>query len=88
MIKFFKIITSILFSLFFVFGILTSIVIVFGPKLDTFQGNILFLLVVFNFLMLYYVNWAIWTKGKKRKIIMTFVVFVIIILMSAFIGYE
>lgn len=88
MIKFFKIITLILFSLFFIFGILTSLAIVFGPKIDTFLGNILFLLVVFNFLMLYYVNWAIWTKGKKRKIIMTFVVFVIIILMSAFIGYE
>lgn len=67
MIKFFKIITSILFSLFFILGIMTSIVIVFGPKLDTFLGNILFLLIVFNLLMLYYVNWAIWTKGKKKK---------------------
>lgn len=68
MIKFFKIITSILFSLFFILGIMTSIVIVFGPKLDTFLGNILFLLIVFNLLMLYYVNWAIWTKGKKEKL--------------------
>lgn len=33
-------------------------------------------------LLMYYINWAIWTKGIKRKIIMVFVMFFLCIFIA------
>lgn len=88
MVKFIKIITTILLSLVFILGIFISCVMLWVPKFDAFIGGILFILVLYNFLMLYYVNWAIWTKGKAKKAIMAFVIFSLFILFCLIITYE
>ena len=82
MVKLFKIITTILLSLVYILGIFISCVMLWVPKFDAFIGGILFILV------LYYVNWAIWTKGKVKKIIMAFVVISFFVLFCMIISYE
>ena len=88
MVKLFKIITTILLSLVYILGIFISCVMLWVPKFDAFIGCILFILVLYNLLMLYYVNWAIWTKGKVKKIIMAFVVISFFVLFCMIISYE
>lgn len=38
------------------------------------------MIITFNILLLWYINWVIWTKGLVRKIIMQIIVFFIFIL--------
>lgn len=86
--KFFKVTTSIMLSLLFIIGGFASVVLLWSSNFDIFLASVMFSLVVFNLLMLYYVNWAIWTNGKIKKIIMAFVVTFILFLLTVVIAYE
>lgn len=86
--KFFKIAASIILSLLFIIGVFTSVVMLWSSNFDSFLIVAMFSIVAFNLLMLYYVNWAIWTKGKIRKIIMFIAITCIFLLLTIIIAYE
>lgn len=86
--KFFKIAASIILSFLFILGGFTSVVLLWSVNFDTFLVVLMFSLVAFNLLMLYYVNWALWTEGEIRKFIMFFVITFIFLLLIVVIAYE
>lgn len=79
MIKLLKAIISLMLSVFFCF----TIVFVICAYLE--QGIIgeMICLIIFNLIMLWYVNWSIWTKGKVKKFVL-----LIILLLIMIISYE
>lgn len=86
--KFFKIAASIILSLLFIICGFTSVVLLWSSNFDSFLIVAMFSIIAFNLLMLYYVNWAIWTKGKIKKIIMFIVITCIFLLLTIIIAYE
>lgn len=72
-----KILTSLPLSTFYIVSIVFCIFLPF----ETHDGYIFFfLMIVLNSLLLWYVNWAIWTKGIKRKAFLSIIIFILTIL--------
>lgn len=72
-----KIILSILLSGFFLFAAGAITLLAFQTKFEI----TLLMIILFFILLIYYINWAIWTQGKIRKIIMLFFVIIFFLFM-------
>lgn len=88
MLKLIKIIISLILSTIFVLAIALSIYFHWEQNLTTLTAGLLVFLIIFNAIMLWYVNWAIWTKGKAKKVIMMIVIISILLLLSIILAYE
>lgn len=71
-----KILLSLLLSGFFAFGAGALILLLFHTEFDI----TLLSMIVFFILLIYYINWAIWTRGKIRKIVMLFFMIIFFLL--------
>lgn len=88
MVKFTKIVTSIILSAFFGLAIALSIYVHWGQNLTVITLGIMIFLIFFNTIMFWYVNWAIWTKGKTKKVVMSVIIIGIILLLCIILTYE
>lgn len=51
---------------------------VFFDELSVILRSIVLCIIIWNVIMLYYINWAIWTKGKIKKLVMFFVILLVV----------
>ena len=78
LLKLIALLAKILCSIFLCFPFVFLVVVLVHQRFSNYDSYSLFsdiILTVFNLLMIWYINWAIWTKGIKRKIIMAVVMF-------------
>ena len=88
MLKLIKIIISSILSTIFGLAIVLSIYFHWEQNLTILTAGFLVFLIIFNIIMLWYVNWAICTNGKTKKVIMIIVIISIVLLLSIILAYE